>query len=154
MLTSMKDFAEQKVAITNKTCNLVVVTTKYNIMSNPTQLTFVSLQVTDLEASGKFYTEVLNFKPVLKSPPDAIVFEQKNGAAFAIRRPMIELSKANLLGWGVAVWFAIGDLDAFLEKNREKITIVKDIHPTPFGRILVISDPDGYSITLQETKED
>jgi predicted enzyme related to lactoylglutathione lyase len=123
------------------------------MMQNPTQLSFVSLQVTDLEVSGKFYTEILGFKPVLKSPPDAIVFEQKNGAAFAIRKPMIELSKANLLGWGVAVWFGIGDLDAFLEKNSEKISIVKDIHPTPFGRILVVSDPDGYAITLQETKE-
>jgi len=122
-------------------------------MQHPTQLSFVSLQVADLEASGKFYTEILGFKPVLKSPPDAIVFEQKNGAAFAIRKPMIELSKANLLGWGVAVWFAIGDLDVFLERNRDKVTIVKDIHPTPFGRILVVADPDGYSITLQETKE-
>lgn len=123
-------------------------------MVNPTQLSFVSLQVTDLEASGKFYTEILGFKPVLKSPPDAIVFEQKNGAAFAIRKPMIDLSKANLLGWGVAVWFAIGNLDEFLERNAGKLSIVKDIHPTPFGRILVVADPDGYAITLQETKED
>lgn len=123
-------------------------------MQYPTQLSFVSLQVSDLEASGKFYSEILGFKPVLKSPPDAIVFEQKNGAAFAIRKPMIELSKANLLGWGVAVWFAIGNLDTFLEKNAGKIAIVKDIHPTPFGRILVVADPDGYAITLQETKED
>ncbi|WP_342644847.1 VOC family protein [Mucilaginibacter sp. CSA2-8R] len=123
-------------------------------MSNPTQLSFVSLQVSNLEASGKFYTEILDFKPVPKTPPDAIVFEQKNGAAFAIRKPMIELTKANLLGWGVAVWFSVGNLDSFLTKNREKISIVKDIHPTPFGRILVIADPDGYAITLQETKED
>lgn len=123
-------------------------------MSNPTQLSFVSLQVSDLEASGKFYTEILNFKPVLKSPPDAIVFEQESGASFAIRKPMIELSKANMLGWGVAVWFGIGDLDVFIKENGERIAIVKDIHTTPFGRILVISDPDGYSITLQETKKD
>ncbi|HEY8958887.1 VOC family protein [Chitinophaga sp.] len=123
-------------------------------MQHPTQLSFISLQVTDLEASGKFYTEILNFKPVLKSPPDAIVFEQKNGAAFAIRKPMVELSKANLPGWGVAIWFGIGNLDTFLEKNGGKISIVKDIHPTPFGRILVISDPDGYAITLQETQDD
>lgn len=134
--------------------NLVVTTTKYLIMSNPTQLSFVSLQVSSLEVSGKFYAEVLEFKPVEQSPPDAIVFEQKNGAAFAIRKPMIELAKANLLGWGVAIWFTVGNLDTFLENNRDKVSIVKDIHSTPFGRILVISDPDGYAITLQETKED
>lgn len=45
---------------------------------------------------------------MVQSPPDAIVFEQQNGASFAIRKPMIELSKANLLGWGVAMWFGIG----------------------------------------------
>ncbi len=123
-------------------------------MSNPTKLSFVSLQVSDLEVSGRFYTEILRFKPVLKSPPDAIVFEQKSGAAFAIRKPMIELSKANLLGWGVAVWFGVGNLDKFLKENREKITLVKNIHPTPFGRILVILDPDGYAVTLQETGEE
>jgi len=123
------------------------------MMLNPTQLSFVSLQVSDLNASGKFYTEVLNFKQVTQSPPDAIVFEQGNGAAFAIRKPMIELSKANLLGWGVAIWFAIDDLDVFLQQNEKQITIIKDIHQTPFGRILVIADPDGYSITLQETKK-
>jgi predicted enzyme related to lactoylglutathione lyase len=122
-------------------------------MSNPTQLSFVSLQVSDLEASGKFYTEILNFKQVSKSPPDAIVFEQENGAAFAIRKPMIELSKANLLGWGVAIWFGMDDLDMFLSKNESQITIVKAIHQTPFGRILVIADPDGYAITLQETNK-
>lgn len=122
-------------------------------MLNPTQLSFVSLQVSDLEASGKFYTEILNFKQVSKSPPDAIVFEQENGAAFAIRKPMIELSKANLLGWGVAIWFGMDDLDVFLSKNESQITIVKDVHQTPFGRILVIADPDGYAITLQETNK-
>lgn len=123
-------------------------------MSNATQLSFVSLQVSNLEVSGKFYTEILEFKPVKQSPPDAMVFEQKNGAAFAIRKPLIELAKANLLGWGVAIWFGIGNLDTFLEKNRDQIFIIKDIHPTPFGRILVIADPDGYAITLQETQQD
>lgn len=123
-------------------------------MSHPTQLSFVSLQVSDLEASGEFYTGILNFKPISNPPPGAIVFEQKNGASFALRKPMVELSKANLLGWGVALWFTIGDLDTFLKEKGAKITIVKDIHQTPFGRILVLSDPDGYSITLQETKQD
>jgi len=123
-------------------------------MSNPTQLSFVSLQVSNLETSGKFYIEILNFKQVDESPPGAIVFEQENGAAFAIRKPMIELTQANLLGWGVAIWFGVGDLDVFLAEKGKQVTILKDIHPTPFGRILVVADPDGYSITLQETKKD
>lgn len=122
-------------------------------MLHPTQLSFVSLQVSHLEVSEKFYTEILNFKPVVKSPPDAVVFEQKNGAAFAIRKLVTDSVPENLPGRGVAIWFGIGNLDVFMEKNREKITIVKDIHPTPFGRILVIADPDGYNVTLQETND-
>jgi catechol 2,3-dioxygenase-like lactoylglutathione lyase family enzyme len=121
-------------------------------MITKTNLSFVSLQVNNLEASGKFYTEILGFTPIPKSPPDAILFEQKNGATFAIRKPLVELSKANLLGWGVGLWFGIADVDAFLLKNSEHITLLKDVQPTPFGRTIVIADPDGYALTLYETK--
>lgn len=122
-------------------------------MSNQTQLSFVSLQVSDIEASSKFYTEVLGFKLLSKSPPDALVFEQKNGATFAIRKPLVDLSKASLLGWGVGLWFGISDLDAFLTKIESKILLVRDVQQTPFGRTVIIADPDGYWLTIQETKE-
>ena len=121
-------------------------------MTNPTQLSFVSLQVSDLEASHKFYTEILGFQLAPKSPPDAFVFEQKNGATFAIRKPLVELSQANKLGWGISIWFEISDLDHFLSTHKEALSIVRDAQQTPFGRTIIIADPDGYGITLQEKK--
>lgn len=122
-------------------------------MAHQTQLSFVSLQVSDLDASRQFYTEVLSFKLLPKSPPDALVFEQKNGATFAIRKPLVDLSKTALLGWGVSLWFGVSDLDAFLTKIKGKTPLVKDVQQTPFGRTVVIADPDGYWLTIQETKE-
>jgi len=121
-------------------------------MKNPTQLSFVSLQVSDLEASRTFYTEILGFQLMPQSPPDAFVFEQKNGATFAIRKPLVELSQANKLGWGVSIWFEIADLDDFLSNHKERLSIVREVMQTPFGRTIVIADPDGYGITLQEKK--
>jgi len=121
-------------------------------MSIQTQLSFVSLQVSDLDSSGKFYTEILGFKLLPQSPPDALLFEQKNGATFAIRKPLVDLSKSNLLGWGVALWFGIDAFDDFLNTNREKLNIVRDVLLTPFGRTIIVADPDGYWLTIQENK--
>lgn len=121
-------------------------------MNNPTQLSFVSLQVSDLDTSRTFYTEILGFQLMPQSPPDAFVFEQKNGATFAIRKPLVELSQANKLGWGISIWFEISDLDHFLSKHKEQLVIVRGIQQTPFGRTVTIADPDGYGITLQEPK--
>ena len=121
-------------------------------MLNQTQLSFVSLQVSDLDASGKFYTDILGFKLLPQSPPDALLFEQKNGATFAIRKPLVDLTKSNLLGWGVALWFGIDAFDDFLSTNREKLNIIRDVLQTPFGKTVIVADPDGYWITLQESK--
>jgi len=121
-------------------------------MLNQTQLSFVSLQVSDLDASGKFYTDILGFKLLPQSPPDALLFEQKNGATFAIRKPLVDLTKSNLLGWGVALWFGIDAFDDFLDINREKLDIIRDVLQTPFGKTVIVADPDGYWITLQESK--
>ena len=121
-------------------------------MLNPTQLSFVSLQVSDLDASALFYTEILGFKPLPQSPPDALLFEQKNGATFAIRRPLVDLLKSNLLGWGVALWFGIDAFDDFLHTNQEKLNIIREVQQTPFGRTVIVADLDGYWITLQEIK--
>lgn len=119
-------------------------------MSNPTQLGFVSLQVSDLEASRQFYTEVLGFQPVAASPPDACLFATHSGALFAIRKPLVDLQATSQLGWGVGLWFGVPGLTAFLERLEGKVHLVRGLQPTPFGNTAIIADPDGYWLTLQE----
>lgn len=119
-------------------------------MNNQTQLGFVSLQSSNLELSKKFYTEVLGFKLLSKSPPDAYLFEEKGGAVFAIRKPLVDLNEAKKLGWGVSLWFEISDMGAFLHEIEDWATIIRGVQETPFGKTVIIADPDGYWLTIQE----
>jgi len=121
-------------------------------MSTPTQLGFVSLQVSDLEASRQFYTDVLGFQPAAQSPPDACVFALQSGASFAIRKPLVDLKATTRLGWGVGLWFGVADLEAFLQRLEGKAPLVRGIQASPFGNTAIIADPDGYWLTVQETK--
>jgi catechol 2,3-dioxygenase-like lactoylglutathione lyase family enzyme len=120
-------------------------------MSTPTQLGFVSLQVSDLEASRHFYTDVLGFQPLPSSPPDACLFVTKSGALFALRNPLVDLQATSQLGWGVSLWFGVSELTALLRQLEGKVRLIRGLQATPFGNTAIIADPDGYWLTLQET---
>ena len=120
-------------------------------MPTPTQLGFVSLQVSDLEASRRFYTDVLGFQPTPASPPDACLFVTQSGALFALRTPLVDLQATSHLGWGVSLWFGVPELAAFLERLEGKVRLIRGLQATPFGQTAIIADPDGYQLTLQET---
>lgn len=119
-------------------------------MSTPTQLGFVSLQVSDLAASRHFYTDVLGFQPVPASPPDACLFVTQSGALFALRTPLVDLQATSRLGWGISLWFGVPELAAFLERLAGKAQVIRGLQATPFGTTAIIADPDGYWLTLQE----
>lgn len=121
-------------------------------MDIPTQLSFVSLQVSDFEASRSFYANLLGFRPAPQSPPDACIFTPQNGALFAIRKPLVDLTATSQLGWGVGLWFGVADLAALLQRLAGEATLVRGIQPGPFGHPAIIADPDGYWLTLQETQ--
>lgn len=117
------------------------------------QLTFASLQVTDLEASKDFYTQKLGFE-IGDTNPQACVFKYNQGeASFAIRTPLEPL-EGRELGIGVALWFAVNEnVDELKEKFLANgITETGPIIETPFGRAFHVKDPDGYKLTFLETK--
>lgn len=116
------------------------------------QLTFASLQVTDLEASKTFYTQQLGFE-IDNENPQACVFTYNRGeASFAIRTPL-EPIEGKELGTGVALWFAVNEkVDELKEKLcANGITTAGPIIETPFGRAFHVKDPDGYKLTFLET---
>lgn len=116
------------------------------------QLTFASLQVTDLEASKEFYTEKLGFE-IGTVNPQACVFKYDQGdASFAIRTPLEPLEGKDL-GIGAALWFGVNEnVDKLKEKLIAKgVTTAGPIIETPFGRAFHVKDPDGYKLTFLET---
>lgn len=117
------------------------------------QLTFVSLQVINLEASKDFYTKKLGFE-IDNSNPQACVFKYNQGqASFAIRTPL-EPIEGKELGIGVALWFGVNkNVDELKEKFiANGITTAGPIIETPFGRAFHVKDLDGYKLTFLETK--
>lgn len=119
------------------------------------KLEFAALQVRDLEVSKDFYTNKLGFEISEASNPAACVFKyEKDEASFAIRKPMGDLADKEL-GLGVALWFGIeGTIEALEAKLLENnVPLQGPIQNTPFGKIIAVKDPDGYTITFLQAQE-
>lgn len=108
---------------------------------------FIGIQAEDLDAARTFYTEVVGLKVAAASPPGAVVFETKP-VPFAVRKPLVDLTETDRLGWGVAIWFGCDDADALhdhlIKHGTPIIFAPKD---GPFGRYFAFRDPFGYTIT-------
>ena len=113
---------------------------------------FVSLQVTDLDASQRFYEQYLGLLRSPAGPPHAVVFDTAP-IAFALRDlvPGADLAATDQPGVGAAIWMRATDVQAIHD------TLVADGHTIvaapidgPFGRTFTFADPDGYRITLHD----
>lgn len=108
---------------------------------------FIGIQVVDLEAARRFYTDVAGLTVAAQSPPGAIVFDTKP-IPFAVRTPVVDLGDADKLGWGVALWFGCDDADALHDRLvRQGTPIALAPKDGPFGRYFAFRDPFGYTIT-------
>lgn len=116
------------------------------------RLEFASLQVIDLELSKEFYTQKLGFEVLETGNADAVVFRYNKGeASFAIRKPIGNL-EGKELGVGASLWFAIyGALEDLKKDLQEKgVLILGGINLTPFGKTIMVRDPNGYVLTFIE----
>jgi len=109
---------------------------------------FIALQVRDLAAAERFYTEQLGLTPAPQSPPDAVLF-QTEPIPFALRKPLVDLDKSPKLGWGVALWMKCENADSLCASLEAKdILIIQPPVDGPFGRTFTFVDPEGYAITV------
>ena len=113
---------------------------------------FISLQVSDLDASQAFYERYLGLVRSQAGPPHAVVFET-TPTAFALRDivPGTDLASAPQPGIGAAIWLHATDVqeihDALVADGH---TIVSAPIDGPFGRTFTFADPDGYHVTLHD----
>lgn len=119
------------------------------------KLAFASFQVRDLEASKYFYTNKLGFELSAMSNPYACVFTYNKGeASFAIRTPIGNIDGKEL-GIGTSLWFAIEGTIEDLQTDlaAKGIAILGTVNSTPFGKTLLVKDPDGYTLTFLQPIE-
>ncbi|GAB4206931.1 MAG: VOC family protein [Roseiflexaceae bacterium] len=113
---------------------------------------FLALQVRDLAAAARFYTEVVGLTPAPQSPPGAVVF-QTAPIPFAVRAPQVDLAATDKLGWGVALWFACDNADELCATLQARdVPIVQPLLDGPFGRMFSFLDPDGYRVTVHQNR--
>ena len=111
---------------------------------------FISLQVTDLEASAAFYKNYLGLTQSQAGPPHAVVFESET-ITFALRDliPGTQLGSDSKPGLGIALWLLAPNAQEIHDKLVEAgVTITAEPIDGPFGRTFAFADPDGYNVTL------
>lgn len=121
--------------------------------ADPHALDLASVQVTDLERTEAFYTDVLGFAVEDGvGPPHARVFKQARGAVFAIRTPMEGLDGP--LGNGASLWFDVADVEKlYADVRAAGADVVQALEPGGFGPEFSVLDPGGYRLTSHENWE-
>jgi predicted enzyme related to lactoylglutathione lyase len=115
---------------------------------------FISLQVRDLAASRRFYTELLGLEVSAFTAPDFVLFESTTIPFGISQRPPDQAEPAQPAA-GVALWIDCDNVD---ELHSQLVaggaTILRPPAATPFGRAVVFADPDGYRITANQNPWD
>lgn len=116
---------------------------------------FVMLEVDDLSRSEKFYTDVIGLTRAPLNRPGAVVFATQP-IPFGIRTAPTTLSSSaepSLRGQGVSLWFYTDDAPALHDRlNELGVVITQPLSDSPFGKMFVFRDPDGYLLTAHDGK--
>ena len=111
---------------------------------------FIALQVRDLQASRRFYRDVIGLKESPKSPPEAVLF-LTSPIPFAVRTPHVDLNATSYLGHGVALWFYCDDSGELYKALKSKgVELLTQPTVGPFGMTFHFKDLDGYIITVHD----
>ncbi|MET0830343.1 MAG: VOC family protein [Microbacterium sp.] len=115
---------------------------------------FISLQARDLDASRAFYEQYLGLVRSPAGPPHAVVFET-TPIAFALRDIAAGTDLASVVqpGIGAAIWLHATEVQAIHDAlAADGHTIVSGPLDGPFGRTFTFADPDGYHVTLHDSR--
>jgi len=115
---------------------------------------WTTIQVSDLEKSVKFYSELMGIGPVARmgTPEHRVVMLGENGVT---KLELINEDKTLPagVGTGVSIGFAPKNLDEKVaELAAAGVTAIGPISPSPDIRFFFVKDPDGYTVQLVEQK--
>lgn len=112
---------------------------------------FISIAVTDVERSARFYEEHLGaIRDTFDFGPQAVAF---------VGWPTLGLSAARRPGQPgpspetttIQLWWRASDAQALYEKVAASgVRILTEPFDGPFGRTFSMADPDGYRVTVYE----
>lgn len=118
-------------------------------MTNTLGLDFVTLLVSDLEASYNFYKEKIGLRESLEKQPNAYAFDIKP-CGLAIRQSP-DGHKVENPGHGIIIWLRAADATSLHDELKERaVPIVADLRKSPFGMTFSFKDPDGYVIAVHD----
>lgn len=110
----------------------------------------VILAVKDMNASVKFYNEILGLP--IKRQRDTWVDLGQSGALLSLHPAITsEPHSGTSYDNGVMIGFVVGDVTSVLNELKSKNVVVhRDIEEHPVGKNAIILDPDEYMLSLFE----
>ena len=111
----------------------------------------IILEVRDLDASIKFYHEVLGM-PIKNERRNWVDLGQQSGGILSLHPASITTShtgssKEN----GILIGLTVGDLNSAMDElSAAHIEVFRDVQERQAGKNAIILDPDGYMISLFE----
>jgi len=110
---------------------------------------FITLLVSDLEASHTFYKEKIGLPESSERQPNAHAFATKP-CGLAIRQSE-DMAKADRPGRGVIVWLRTADATALYSDLQSRgVPIAENLRKSPFGMTFSFKDPDGYILAVHD----
>lgn len=118
-------------------------------MSGISGVDFITLLVSDLEASYEFYQGKLGLTESSEKRPNAHAFSMKP-SGFAIRQAP-DRRRLDNPGQGIIVWLRTPDATALHNDLKQRgIPIVEELRQSPFGMTFSFQDPDGYVLAVHD----
>jgi catechol 2,3-dioxygenase-like lactoylglutathione lyase family enzyme len=108
------------------------------------------LVCSDLARSREFYRNVLGLKLLADRAPHWVEFELAPGVSFGLhaRSELLAVRPGSL-----QLGFSVENVDRFVaDAAALGVPVFQDPYDESFGRVAVISDPDGYPIQVATPK--
>ena len=111
----------------------------------------IILEVNDLDASLKFYHQILGM-PIKNERRNWIDLGQQSGGILSLHPASITTSSSGTSKEnGILIGLTIGDLASAMDELKNSgVTVFREIQERQAGKNAIILDPDGYMISLFE----